>query len=303
MDKITIITATYNLIENSRKNHFEQMFESVRIQTYTNIEHLIIDGASSDGTLELIQNQIKEHKAENVRIISEPDTGIYNAFNKGIKNSTGNYIIFLNSDDYYLESNTIELLYDAIESNSVVYAYCQLTIGLEDRDVPYKNMRHYYFRQVPFGHNTLLCKKSLFDKYGLFDESYKIAADCEFMFNLCLYNEKYSYVDQSLVYFRNIGVSSSDLDFTHNEIARALKNTIYKEASSITSDDILNLMIFESNHLITLRKAFDFIFQTKSNQVKLLLVKFLLKPRIKRIIQLRFILKPIETYIKRRKAK
>ena len=86
MKKISIITVTYDLVKSGREDFFKQMFESVQNQTYQNIEHVIIDGASSDGTVKLIQNLINQSSNPNIqfKFISEPDTGIYNAMNKGI---------------------------------------------------------------------------------------------------------------------------------------------------------------------------------------------------------------------------
>ena len=97
--KVTVITVTLNLIKNGREKIFRQCVESVHRQTYKNIEHLIIDGASTDGTLELIAEYEKKGW---LRCVSEPDKGMADAMNKGIKNATGEYIAILNSDDYYI---------------------------------------------------------------------------------------------------------------------------------------------------------------------------------------------------------
>ena len=95
---VSIITVTRNLIDAGRKDFFRQCVESVRMQDYPNIEHLIIDGASTDGTVDLL-------KEMNVNYISEPDAGIYTAINKGISLSEGKYVAFLNSDDFYTRSD------------------------------------------------------------------------------------------------------------------------------------------------------------------------------------------------------
>ena len=97
--KVTVITATYNLIKNGREKSFRQCVESVHHQTYKNIEHLIIDGASTDGTLELIAEYEKKGW---LRCVSEPDKGMADAMNKGIQKASGEYVIILISDDYYI---------------------------------------------------------------------------------------------------------------------------------------------------------------------------------------------------------
>ena len=103
---VSIITITFNIISNSRKKLFVKCLESVHKQTYKNIEHVVIDGASKDRTVDLIKKYVKKGW---VKYISEPDEGIYDAMNKGIKLAKGKYISFLNSDDYYSGKTGIEM--------------------------------------------------------------------------------------------------------------------------------------------------------------------------------------------------
>lgn len=95
---VTVITATYNLIENKRAKFIIQCLESVHNQHYSNIEHIVIDGASNDGTLSLL----REYESQGwIKLFSEPDAGIYDAMNKGILKASGKYISILNSDDFF----------------------------------------------------------------------------------------------------------------------------------------------------------------------------------------------------------
>jgi len=209
MKKVTIITATHNLIKNGRKEYFIQMFNSVQSQTYKNIEHLIIDGASKDGTLNIIKKLKKSAKNHEIRLISESDTGIYNAFNKGIKNAKGDYIIFMNSDDYYCEDFTIEELVNTLEKNNADFSTATVKIIDEKGNVEriVKSKPYYYSRRMPFSHNTMLCKKELFEKFGTFDESYKFAADYDFIFRIMKKGAKASVSPKILVHFRHMGVT------------------------------------------------------------------------------------------------
>jgi glycosyltransferase involved in cell wall biosynthesis len=209
MKKVTIITATHNLIKNGRKEYFTQMFDSIQSQTYKNIEHLIIDGASKDGTIELIKKLKKSAKNHEVRLISEPDTGIYNAFNKGIKNAKGDYIIFMNSDDYYCENFAIEELIKTLEKNNADFSTATVKIIDEKGNVEriVKSKPYYYSRRMPFSHNTMLCKKELFKKFGTFDESYKYAADYDFIFRVMKGGAKSSCSSKIIIHFRHIGVT------------------------------------------------------------------------------------------------
>lgn len=113
--KVTIVTVVYNLIKADRRNYFIECLESVHKQTYSNIEHLVIDGASNDGTLEIL----KEYANMGwIKYISEPDTGIYNAMNKGILKAQGKYIVFLNSDDFFHNNKFVGANVKVLEKKS-----------------------------------------------------------------------------------------------------------------------------------------------------------------------------------------
>ena len=118
MQKVSIVTVILNIVKNGGEGFFKQAFESVHNQTYLNIEHIIIDGGSKDGTVELIQSLIPTAKKE-IKFVSEPDSGIYNAMNKGINLATGDYIHFLNDTDYYEDIDVIsEVMKVSVENQS-----------------------------------------------------------------------------------------------------------------------------------------------------------------------------------------
>ena len=114
---VTVITITFNCIKYGRKETLIQSIESVQNQDYENFEHIIIDGASSDGTLELLQSY------PHLKVFSEPDNGVYDAFNKGVKRANGKYIVFVNSDDYFSTNKAISLSVDALEKENADYSY------------------------------------------------------------------------------------------------------------------------------------------------------------------------------------
>lgn len=205
--KITVITATFNLIKGKREAVFVQMFRSVHAQTYPNIEHLIIDGGSKDGTLEFIQRINKKYGTKELRVISEPDKGITDATIKGYKNARGEYIILMCSDDYYLRNDALELLANKLEKEQADFVCADgwwLFCRVWKADLESFASRH------PFLISTMLGKKSLFDKYGHFDLSYKILADYELMFRL-LSNPavKGAVVPQTLTVLRPGGFSQT----------------------------------------------------------------------------------------------
>ena len=126
---VTIVTITFNLSKAGREKYFRQCLESVHNQTYENIEHIVVDGASVDGTAELI----KEYADKGwIKYISEPDKGIYEAMNKGVKMADGKYITFLNSDDYYNEKTGVEISVKALEESGADFSYAPV-VNLDEK--------------------------------------------------------------------------------------------------------------------------------------------------------------------------
>ncbi|MGC8824786.1 MAG: glycosyltransferase family 2 protein [Bacteroidales bacterium] len=182
--KISIITATYN-----NRQTLEETFHSLHNQTYPNIEHIVIDGASTDGTLELI-DRFRTHIH---LLISEKDNGVYEALNKGLKHATGDIIGFLHADDSFYSASTIEQVAKTFSNNDVVAVYGDLLYV--DRHNPQKIIR--YWQSQPFtprllrkgwmpAHPTLFFKSSIINEIGLFDIRYHIAADYEYMIRMLL---------------------------------------------------------------------------------------------------------------------
>jgi len=298
MKRVTIITATYNLINEGRLDAFRQMFESVQEQTYSNVEHLFIDGGSKDGSVELIQDMIKEAKNQNIyfNLISEPDNGTYNAFNKGIKKASGDYIIFMNSDDYYYNENSIESLVIALEKNDAEYSFGDVLVLSKDKSLYVKSDFYKCIYTNPYCHQTMLCKKELFneDRYGLFDEKYKIAADCKLMFKLYMDKVKFAYVPKLIACFRYCGLSSNVIE-ARKEIYQALKETIYLKNLLFTEKEMLNIM----DDKYSLFAIFKVILVKDKELKRMLLNDIWVKKRY--IFKLRFIVRPIERFIKKLK--
>ena len=216
---VTIITATYNLIENNRKDMFLQMIESVREQTYSNIEHIFIDNNSKDGTIDLL-------KDENLTFYSEPDNGIFDAFNKGVEHANGKYIIFLNSDDYYHDKFGIEKSVELLETSDAGYCFSECDFILNDITYQWEPNIYTAFRQMPFCHQTMMCKKALLEKFP-FDSSYKLIADFKFILELVLNRIPYEELKYNFVTFRFGGESNKDVSNIEKNIDESKR--IYKE--------------------------------------------------------------------------
>lgn len=200
---VSIITVTRNLIDAGRKDFFRQCVESVRMQDYPSIEHLIIDGASTDGTVELLQEL-------GVNYVSEPDTGVYNAFNKGIKKARGKYIAFLNSDDFYTRSDTVSLSVAALEKSQADFSYASIRVIDEEKGTEKDVEPHWgnCFIGLPFCHQTMFSTKKMMTELGGFDENFRIIADFDLFQKALLANYRAIEVKNTIAAFRLDGLSS-----------------------------------------------------------------------------------------------
>ncbi len=174
---LTIITATYN-----NEATIADCLDSVCNQSHLPFEHLIIDGQSTDGTLQIIQSY------SHVTVISEPDKGIYDALNKGIRAARGDIIGFLHADDMYASSNVLQKVLEVFETThcDAVYGDLNYVHPQNTKKIIRKWVAGKYSRsKLRWGwmppHPTFFVKKEIYQKYGLFDLAYTIAADYELM--------------------------------------------------------------------------------------------------------------------------
>ena len=210
---ITIITATYNSAKTVKDT-----FESILRQSYTDYEYIIIDGASKDDTLALIKKYEPRFEGR-MKYISEPDKGLYDAMNKGLKMATGDVVGILNSDDFYTSDNSLQTIADAFSANDIDATYGDIHF-VNDDDLT-KMVRYYsssVFKRsyMRFGlmpaHPSFYCKKSVYEKYGYFDTSYRVAADFENLLRLIFINKiKTLYIPKDFVTMRTGGASTAGL--------------------------------------------------------------------------------------------
>lgn len=205
--KISIITATYNSASTVRDT-----LESISTQSYSDIEHIIIDGLSNDNTLEVVSQFTHVHK-----IVSEKDKGIYDAMNKGIGLANGDVVGILNSDDLYIHSKVIEKVMERFADPTVDAVYGDLQyVRPTDLNKIVRNWkagnyskRSFYYGWMP-PHPTFFVRKSVYDKLGLFRIDLKTAADYEIIIRFLLKNKiKTSYIPEVLVKMRTGGASNA----------------------------------------------------------------------------------------------
>ena len=303
MHKISIVTVIFNAISNNNgKEYLEQMFKSIHNQDYENIEHLIIDGKSDDGTTEYINFLKNKYATKPVKIFSEKDSGIYNAMNKGILKSEGEFIAFMNADDYYLENNAITLLYDAIIKNQNIGFSCSDTLVETDsqKKILFNANINSVMYRMPFCHQSMLCRKNLFYKYNFFDESLEIVADYNFIIRLICNNERGVEVKKPLICFRWIGLSYKKNNEAIKEFSLVSsqfcnKKYSYDECLAIFSNKI-NIKLFLKLFFINFIKNSEI---SNINFINHVIVNYLIS--LKYYVRFRFIFKPIEDLIKKRK--
>jgi glycosyltransferase involved in cell wall biosynthesis len=197
---ISVITVVYNGAAT-----LEQTMLSVISQTYNNIEYIIIDGGSTDGTIDII----KKYEKHLAYWVSEPDKGIYNAMNKGIGKCNGTLIGIVNSDDWY-ESNTVEIIVNKYrsENNAEGIYYGFLKIWKEGKEHAIRRFHHNFPKEHMIQHPTWFVAKSIYDKFGKFDDSYKIAGDFDLFQRMVKNNVRFIPIDAILSNFRIGGISS-----------------------------------------------------------------------------------------------
>ena len=231
--KISILTATYNS-EKTLRNTMESLLR----QGYRNFEYIIIDGGSKDGTVDVIKEYEPKFEGR-LKYISEPDNGIYDAMNKGIWMATGDVVGFLNSDDFYTADDALQKIADTFEQNDIDATYGDIHY-VNDDDLA-KMVRYYssaVFKRsfMRFGlmpaHPSFYCKRAIYEKYGAFDTSYRIAADFENLLRLIfIHRIKTHYIPKDFVTMRTGGASTAGFDSRKKimrEHLRAMKkNGVY----------------------------------------------------------------------------
>ena len=219
--KISVITATFN----SGKT-VKDTIESVLRQTYKDVEYIVVDGKSTDDTMRIVRSYEPMFGGRLV-YVSEPDRGIYDAMNKGIAMATGDVVGILNSDDFYTSDDVLENIVKALADGDVDAVYGDVHY-VNDYDlgkcVRYYTSRPFHRSWMRFGfmpaHPSFYCRRSIYEKFGTFDLSYKVAADFENLLRLIFIHRIHTrYVAKDFVTMRTGGASSSGLR-SHKQIMR-----------------------------------------------------------------------------------
>ena len=216
---ITVITVSLN-----SESTIHKTIESVLNQTFENVEFIIIDGMSSDNTVGIIKEHFDRYREQNnlkrLSVISEKDSGISSAFNKGIKLANGNFLLFLNSDDYLIDENVFQDISNLLINDENLYCgnifidslgkfvKCQIEENLKEYNVL---------------HPATFFGKKVFEKIGFFDESFKIGMDTEFFFRARKMNIKFENLNRTITIFSVSGISNNNVIRALYENMRARK--------------------------------------------------------------------------------
>jgi glycosyltransferase involved in cell wall biosynthesis len=239
--KVSIITVTYN---SSRT--LADTIESVLRQTYTDIEYIVVDGGSKDGTVDIIRQYEPRFKGR-MKWVSESDKGIYDAMNKGIRMSTGDVVGLLNSDDYFTMNDVIANIVPAFNDRDIDAVYGDIHFVREsapDKCIRYYSSARFSKGWLRFGfmpaHPSFYARKSVFDRAGLYKTDYKIGSDYEMMVRLFWrYHIKAKYLKKDFVTMREGGLSTQNLNsrmiLVKDDVRSCRENGVYTNTLMICS--------------------------------------------------------------------
>lgn len=243
---LSIVTVNLNNVDGLKKT-FNSLFE----QTWKNFELIVIDGGSTDGSKELIEGQTSQIKYW----VSEEDTGIYNGMNKGLKQCSGKYVVFMNSGDYFLSFDTLKNCFTLIFHHHADVFYGQIKIDHNDKEkiITYPDKLNLSFLRIKvINHQACFFKLETLKALGGYSEKYPLAADYHYYLKAYLNDKKFHPILFPIVKYDVTGVSSAKMDEYRAEMKKVwdetippillyLENNYYKLLSTIKGSLILRL--------------------------------------------------------------
>jgi len=251
LPKITVITTTFNLSADNREKFFKKCCESIHNQTYPNIEHIVQDGASTDGSLDLIK-QFEEKGY--LKCYSEPDKGIDDGYNKALSHATGKYVFFLNSDDQYYADDVLEKCVELMEKENADYCYgTERQYNREGKfTFEWEPNLVQFWHQVPYAHATLGIRRDVLKKLGNYNTDCGYGGDYYLMIQLIL--DGYKGIEIPTVISKYIlgGISSQNSDKakqyrTFLILAKRIYFVARQFYPNITIEDCFNIYHFATN--------------------------------------------------------
>jgi len=237
--KLSIITINLNNAEG-----FRRTIESVVSQTFTDFEYIVIDGGSTDSSIDVI----KQYADKMTYWVSELDAGIYNAMNKGILQAQGEYCLFLNSGDWLADENVVLDFFDANLNEDIISGHIFFFDNgnaVLNKSIKKEDLNYGLFYDGSIFHPSTFIKRRLFLDTGLYNENFKIVSDWEFFFKALIINNcSYNYFDRVISYFDLTGISNQQKwkFLEQNEREEVLKSflpLVYKSYNNIYNENII----------------------------------------------------------------
>lgn len=250
--KLSIITVNLN-----NRNGLQKTIDSVVAQTFRDFEWIVIDGGSTDGSKELIE----QYTDQFAYWVSEPDKGIYNAMNKGIKVAKGEYLQFLNSGDWLCDEKALERCFSHGFNADIVYGNLFFSNNGIDYSECYKPERlsFRFLLKDTINHNASFIKRNILVK-ELYDEELRIASDWKFFLIQALHNKSFEYINEFIIVFDRTGISATNKDL--NRIER--EKTIQEEVPDLITADYRKMVDMESQLNSTrVRKVIEYSTKNK----------------------------------------
>ena len=230
---VSVVTVCFNPLKDGREELFVKNLESVQSQTGVTVEHLIIDGASTDGTLDYVKHY--DNRYHEIRLFSKADSGIYDAMNRGIALARGKYVAFLNSDDFYHLSDGLSLSVKALEESECSFSFAPvLPKGPHTRFTHYHHPQrrlHKLFVTSVIPHPSMLYRRSVLMEIGGYNQSYRLAADYDMTLRLIAVNHKGCFLNHCFATFVVGGFSTQDenKELENKEKIQIVRN-VHREA-------------------------------------------------------------------------
>lgn len=253
--KLSIITINRNNAAGLRKT-----MESVFTQTYRDFEYIVVDGASTDDSLDVIKEYESVHSLNvhsfNFTWLSEPDTGIYNAMNKGLRMSHGEYTLMLNSGDFLVDEKVLNHILPELDGTDIIQG--NLISEKEGNEIVNRGYGKseidiFDILKGNFLHQASFCKKELFEKFGYFDESYRSSADTKF-FMECLgrHDATYRYIDLDITNYDLTGISADKSEkwvrCREEELDRIIKEVFSKRIYAFMQENDKKVRLYNELH-------------------------------------------------------
>ena len=229
---VTVVTVCFNPLKAGRQELFTKNLESVQRQVGVTVEHLIIDGASTDGTMDSLK--AFDNKHHDIRILSKTDSGLYEAMNRGIALAKGRYVAFLNSDDFYHDDNGLAASVKALDESGCSFSFAPI-LAKKPHGVSLRKPQHRLHKFFVFcvtRHPSMLFRLTDLIEIGGYNLAYRIAADYDMMLRLVAAGHKACFVNHCFVTFVEGGFAMQNEELKFREKVEIIKN-IHHEAFGV----------------------------------------------------------------------